>query len=66
MTEEETKAWVDAYTKRQMSGCGKKPLEPPKEPIDPKVQEHFIDLLEMPSQVQLNLPFDYARGLVMT
>ena len=66
MTNEETIAWVAADTKRQMSGWGKKPSEPPKEPIDPKVQEHFMDLLEMPSQVQLNLPSNYARGLLKT
>ena len=66
MTEEETIAWVAADMKRQMSAWGKKASEPPKEPIDPKVQEHFIDLLEMPSQVQLNLPSNYERGLVMT
>ena len=63
MTDEQNDAWVAADTKRQMSMWGKKPASPPKEPIDPAVREHFKDLLEMPSQVQLNLKDDYERGL---
>jgi hypothetical protein len=63
-TDEQNAAWVAADTKRQMSMWGKKPASPPKEPIDPAVRKHFKDLLDMPSQVQLNLKNDYDRGLV--
>lgn len=63
-TDEQNDAWVAADTKRQMSMWGKKPASPPKEPIDPAVRKHFKDLLDMPSQVQLNLKNDYERGLV--
>ena len=66
MTQAETEAWVNADTKRQMSAWGQKAVDPPKEPVDPKVKEHFKNMLEMPSQVQLNLPSDYDRGLLMT
>lgn len=63
MTEEQTKAWVVEDTKRQMAMWGKKPASPPKEPIDPKTKKHFKDMLNMPSQVQLNLRSDYDRGI---
>ena len=66
MTEEETTVWVAADTQRQMSGWGKRPSEPQKQPIDPKVREHFKNMLEMPSQVQMNLPDNYERGLFKT
>jgi hypothetical protein len=65
-TDEELDASVRADVQRQMASWGKskKPASPPKVPIAPEVKKHFKNMLEMPSQVQLNLPSDYEHGLL--
>jgi hypothetical protein len=63
MTDEQNEAIARADTKRQTSKWGKKPEEPPKLHIAPAVQEHYYNMLTMPSQEQLNLKSDYERGL---
>jgi hypothetical protein len=55
MTDEETKAYVDAEVKSKIAL-----VQPePKLKIDSKTRQHFVDMLERPSSHVANLASDY-------
>ena len=62
MTDEETKAHVDAEVKAHFAS--KKPQ--PKEKIPEETRQHFVDMLERPPAHVANRPSDYDRCIEKT
>jgi hypothetical protein len=62
MTDEETTKVMAAEVKTHFA-----PKQPaPKEPIDPKVVQHFVDFLERPPPHVEDRPSDYERCIKKT